>query len=82
MNLDCRRRAIAFALPALFAVGAYAQGGPPFRTDDPATRHLSPHQSNWLLRWMIVLPLVLCAEKIFSSQMAKPPEGVASAPIR
>jgi hypothetical protein len=43
MNLDCRRRAIAFALPALFAVGAYAQGGPPFRTDDPET----PGNQHW-----------------------------------
>jgi len=36
-------RAIGFALPALFAVAAYGQGGPPFRTDDPET----PGNQHW-----------------------------------
>jgi hypothetical protein len=35
--------AVAFALPALFAVAAHAQGGPPFRTDDPET----PGNQHW-----------------------------------
>src|SRR5271154_4529864 len=35
--------AIGFALPFLFAVAADAQGGPPFRTDDPET----PGNQHW-----------------------------------
>jgi hypothetical protein len=40
---SCWTRAIGFALPFLFAVAAYAQGGPPFRTDDPET----PGNEHW-----------------------------------
>jgi hypothetical protein len=36
-------RTLAFAIPALFAVAAHAQGGPPFRTDDPDT----PGNRHW-----------------------------------
>src|SRR5579863_2715753 len=36
-------RAIGFALPFLCAVAACAQGGPPFRTDDPET----PGNQHW-----------------------------------
>ncbi len=36
-------RAIGFALPIVFAVAAHAQGGPPFRTDDPET----PGNEHW-----------------------------------
>jgi hypothetical protein len=36
-------RAIGLALPFLCAVAAYAQGGPPFRTDDPET----PGNQHW-----------------------------------
>jgi hypothetical protein len=35
--------ATVFALPILFAVAAYAQGGPPFRADDPET----PGNKHW-----------------------------------
>jgi hypothetical protein len=34
---------LGFALPILFAVAAYGQGGPPFRTDDPET----PGNQHW-----------------------------------
>jgi hypothetical protein len=36
-------RALLFAIPILFAVTAHAQGGPPFRTDDPET----PGNKHW-----------------------------------
>src|SRR5580658_7458693 len=36
-------RAICMALPFLFAIAAHAQGGPPFRTDDPET----PGNKHW-----------------------------------
>jgi hypothetical protein len=35
--------AFRFALPALFALNAFGQGGPPFRTDDPET----PGNQHW-----------------------------------
>ena len=37
------RQTIAFALPILLAAAAHAQGGPPFRTDDPDT----PGNQHW-----------------------------------
>ncbi|MGA2213036.1 MAG: hypothetical protein ABSH31_07150 [Bryobacteraceae bacterium] len=36
-------RAIGFSIPLLFAIAAYGQGGPPFRTDDPET----PGNEHW-----------------------------------
>src|SRR5580658_3751080 len=36
-------RAICMALPFLFAIAAHAQGGPPFKTDDPET----PGNKHW-----------------------------------
>jgi len=39
----CWVRAVGFALPFLAAVVAHAQGGPPFRTDDPET----PGNQHW-----------------------------------
>jgi hypothetical protein len=36
-------RLLAFALPCLFSLAVHAQGGPPFRTDDPET----PGNKHW-----------------------------------